>query len=101
MMIPMIVPETLMFIPQATRIVIPAWSNEVVYMVMNSAIAFTIAVPELLARSKMLISWHYRPIDVFVLVSLIYIVMLAIISRGLDSIESRIRIPGLLLEGKR
>ncbi|MFO8060286.1 MAG: amino acid ABC transporter permease [Bacillota bacterium] len=91
----------LVVIPQAARIALPAWSNEVVYMVMNSAIAFTIAVPELLARSKMLISWHYRPIEVFILVSVIYVVMLGIVSRGLDYVESWIRIPGLLLESKR
>jgi len=88
-------------LPQLLRIVLPAWSNEAVYIVKYAAVAFTIAVPDLLARGKMLVSWHWRPIEVFLTVAALYIAILGTLAHVMERVEKRVRIPGLLLEAGR
>ncbi len=81
-------------LPQAARIVLPAWSNEVVYMVKYTSIAFLIAVPELMGQARTIISWTFRPLEVLFWAGLIYIAVLSIISRAVDALENRLKIPG-------
>ena len=87
--------------PQLFRIVLPAWSNEVIYIVKYAAIAFTVAVPDLMAYGKMLVTYHFRPVEVFVVVALIYIVMLSALGAIMGRIEKKFKIPGLVLDSAR
>lgn len=88
-------------LPQLVRIGLPAWSNEVIYIVKYAAVAFTVAIPDLLARGKMLTSWHFKPVEVFIVVALIYVILLSVISSIMQLIERRLKIPGLVLEKGR
>jgi len=81
-------------LPQALRIVLPPWSNEVIYMVKYTSVAFLIAVPELMARGKMLISWTFRPLEVLFWVGVIYVIVLSIIAKIVDLLELKLSIPG-------
>lgn len=81
-------------LPQALRLVLPPWSNELIYMVKYTSAAFLIAVPELMARGKMLISWAFRPLEVLFWVGLIYVVVLSIIAKIVDIFEAKLSIPG-------
>jgi polar amino acid transport system permease protein len=81
-------------LPQALRLVLPPWSNELIYMVKYTSAAFLIAVPELMARGKMIISWTFKPLEVLFWVGVIYVIVLSIIAKIVDVIEARISIPG-------
>ncbi len=81
-------------LPQALRIVIPPWSNEMVYMVKYTSIAFLIAVPELMAQGQVIITRTFRPMETLFWVGLLYVIVLAILSQIVDWIETRVRIPG-------
>lgn len=81
-------------LPQALRLVIPPWSNEVIYMVKYTSVAFLIAVPELMARGKMIISETFKPLETLFWVGVIYIVVLSIIAKIVDLIERKLAIPG-------
>lgn len=81
-------------LPQALRIVLPPWSNEVVYMVKYTSVAFLIAVPELMARGKMLISQTFKPIETLFWVGVVYIILLSIIAKIVDIFERKLAIPG-------
>jgi polar amino acid transport system permease protein len=81
-------------LPQALRLVIPPWSNELVYMVKYTSVAFLIAVPELMARGKMIISWTFKPIEVLFWVGVIYVIVLSIIAKIVDTLEFKFSIPG-------
>jgi len=81
-------------LPQALRLVLPPWSNEVIYMVKYTSVAFLIAVPELMARSKMLISKTFKPLETLFWVGVIYIIVLSIIAKLVDIIEKKLAIPG-------
>jgi polar amino acid transport system permease protein len=88
-------------LPQALRLALPAWSNEVAYMVKYSSVIFIIAVPDLLARGQFIISRYYIPMEILLLVGAIYLVMVLGIATLVGRLERRLRIPGLELEVER
>ncbi len=85
-------------LPQALRLVLPAWSNEAIYLIKYASVTYTIAVPELLAKGQILNSRYFRPVEIFLVVSLIYIGVISIIAWLVDRLELRLRIPGASLE---
>ena len=79
-------------LPQAFRLALPSWSNEAAYLPKYSSVAFLVTVPELLARSKMVISRNLKPLEVYLVVGLIYLATIATISKILDMVYERYRI---------
>ncbi|MCF8076006.1 MAG: amino acid ABC transporter permease [Desulfotignum sp.] len=82
-------------LPQALRLVIPAWSNELIAMVKYTAIVFLIAVPDLMNKAKILSSQNFAPIQTYVLVALIYLVLVGFLSLVLHGIQRKLAVPGL------
>ena len=82
-------------LPQALRIVIPSWSNELIYTLKYSSVAYMIAAPELMAQGKIIAAENFRYFEVFLVVAFIYLVAVLMISRVLNAVEKRVRIPGL------
>jgi len=82
-------------LPQALRIVIPSWSNELIYTLKYSSVAYMIAAPELMAQGKIIAAENFRYFEVFLVVAFIYLVAVLIVSRALNVVEKRVRIPGL------
>lgn len=81
-------------LPQALRLVLPPWSNELIYMVKYTSVAFLIAVPELMARGKMIITQTFKPMETLFWVGAIYVVVLSAIAKAVDIIEKKLAIPG-------
>ncbi|NLU09713.1 MAG: amino acid ABC transporter permease [Tepidanaerobacter acetatoxydans] len=81
-------------LPQALRLVLPPWSNELIYMVKYTSVAFLIAVPELMARGKMIITQTFKPMETLFWVGAIYVVVLSVIAKAVDIIEKKLAIPG-------
>ena len=79
-------------LPQAFRLALPSWSNEAAYLPKYSSVAFLVTVPELLARSKMVISRNLRPLEVYFVVGLIYLATIATISKILDMVYEKYKI---------
>jgi len=88
-------------LPQALRLVIPSWSNEPVALLKSSAIAFLVAVPELMARAKSVAAQTYDPIGAYLAAAVVYLVIVFALDQFLKWTERRVRIPGLDAEGKR
>jgi polar amino acid transport system permease protein len=82
-------------LPQALRIVIPPWSNEVILMLLFSSLAFIVAVPELMARGRIIATRNFRYLEVFGLVAIIYLAITLTFTKLLDTLERKVRIPGL------
>lgn len=81
--------------PQALRLALPAWSNEVAYMVKYVSVVYMIAVAELFTRGQMIISRTFKVVPTLIEVALIYIVVVYALTRVMDFVEHRFRIPGL------
>jgi len=82
-------------LPQAFRLVLPAWSNEFILMLKYSSIVFTVTLLDLMGQGKRLASRNARTFEVFIVVALFYLVLVFIVSTLLRLLERRIRIPGL------
>jgi len=82
-------------LPQMFRIVIPSWSNELIYTLKYSSVAYMIGAPELMAQAKFVAAQNFRYFEVFLVVAFIYLIAVVILSRILSVVEKRVRIPGL------
>jgi polar amino acid transport system permease protein len=82
-------------LPQALRISIPAWSNELIYLLKYTSIAYIIQVQELTAEGKFIASETFRFIEIFVIIAIIYLVLTVLFSAIIDKIEKRLSIPGV------
>lgn len=82
-------------IPQMLRMVIPSWSNELIYTLKYSSVAYMIGAPELMAQGKFIAAQNFRYFEVFLVVAFIYLVAVVVLSRLLSWLEKRVRIPGL------
>ena len=82
-------------LPQMFRIVIPSWSNELIYLLKYSSMAYMIQAPEIMSQGRLIASRNFRTFEVFIIVALIYLVLVSILSKILDIVENKFRIPGL------
>ncbi len=88
-------------LPQALRLVIPAWSNEMIAMIKYTAVVFLIAVPDLMGQAKILSSRYFMPIQTYIGVAGIYLILVGIASLILRFVSKKLETPGLVLEEVR
>ena len=65
------------------------------FLVKYSSMAYMIQAPEIMAQGRLIASKNFRTFEIFIIVALIYLVLVSILSKILDTFENRIRIPGL------
>jgi len=85
-------------LPQALRLAVPAWSNEVVSMIKISSILYLVAVPELMTTAKELYAKYFNPFQTYITVGIIYLIIIGIITTLLNQVEKRLKIPGMELD---
>lgn len=78
-----------LMLPQALRHALPALVNEVIEIVKISAIAATIAFPELLSQARMISDSEYRPVETYTAVAVIIMVFILLLSAIAWLIENR------------
>jgi len=82
-------------LPQALRLSIPAWSNELIYLFKYTSIVYLIQVRELTAEGQIIASRNFRYVEIYLIIALIYLIFTFVISEIVDRTEKRYRIPGL------
>ena len=82
-------------LPQALRISIPAWSNELIYLLKYTSIAYIIQVEELTAEGKFIAVDTLRYIEIFTIIAIIYRALTFVFTEIIDKIEERLSIPGI------
>lgn len=88
-------------LPQALRLAIPSWANEPVSLLKSTAVAFLIAVPDLMTKAKAVAARTYDPIGSYLAVAVVYLVMVFLLDFGLKYMEKATRIPGFAMEEKK
>ncbi|AWN15234.1 amino acid ABC transporter permease [Salinisphaera sp. RV14] len=76
-------------LPQAWRIALPQWSNEVIIELKYTSVAFAISVPELMGQAKMIGADSFKYFQIFLVAALIYLVLVSAITLVLDQVERR------------
>jgi polar amino acid transport system permease protein len=82
-------------LPQALRLVIPSWSNELIYSIKYSSLAYFITLPELTFVGKKIALNTARTFEAYLVVAAIYLVIVVVVSKLLTMLENRVRVPGL------
>ncbi len=85
-------------LPQALRIVLPSWSNELIYTLLYSSTVYFIGLEELAYASTKVASKTGRVLDSYIIAGVMYLILVVFLSRILAYAERRLRIPGLSLE---
>jgi polar amino acid transport system permease protein len=78
--------------PQAIRLAIPAWSNEVTLVLKDSTLVFVIGVPEILRRAQYASARTLKPFLAFGTAAVLYLALTFLASRSLDVLERRYKI---------
>ncbi len=82
-------------LPQALRLVIPPWSNELILMLKYSSIVFFATVTDLMGAGRIIAGETFRYFEVFIIVALMYLAVVLLLSTSLRWLENRLRVPGL------
>lgn len=76
-------------LPQAIRLAIPAWSNEVTLVLKDSTLVYVIGVPEILRRAQYVSSRTLQAFVAFGAAAAIYLLLTFLASRVLEAMERR------------
>ena len=84
-------PQTMRYVilPQAIKRILPPLANQFIYIVKMSAFASVIGMQELTRRANELVVTEYRPLEIYSLLILEYLVLVLIISAGVRWLERR------------
>jgi polar amino acid transport system permease protein len=86
-------------LPQILRISIPAWSNEFSIVLKDSALAFVIGAPEIMARTQFVASRTYQHLSMYIAAGIIYFFLTWAGVMALRKLEQHLRIPGYAYSG--
>lgn len=86
-------------LPQALRLAIPAWSNEYSIILKDSALAFVIGAPEIMARTQFVASRTYQHLPLYLVAGALYFLLTWLGVLALRKLEVRVRIPGYTHQG--
>jgi len=82
-------------LPQALRRAIPGCSNEIIYLVKYSSLAFMVTCIELTGAGKIIASRYFEYTLVFAVVGAIYLLIVSVVTKILNTLEKKLEIPGL------
>ncbi|MEC9489205.1 MAG: amino acid ABC transporter permease [Halanaerobium sp.] len=80
--------------PQALRRVIPAWTNEFIYLLKYTSLAYIIGAPEMMAQAKFVASRNYEFFNVYLITAFVYLVIVVFFTQIFSWVERRVKIPG-------
>jgi len=82
-------------LPQALRRAIPGCSNEIIYLIKYSSLAFMVTCVELTGAGKIVATRFFKYTEVFMVVGIIYLLVVSVVTKFLNILEKKLRIPGL------
>lgn len=84
--------DTMRFVilPQAIKRILPALGNQLVYMLKMSSLVSVIGMQELTRKANELVVTEYRPLEIYTILVLEYLVLILVVSGGVRWIEKRL-----------
>jgi polar amino acid transport system permease protein len=77
-------------LPQAIRRVLPALGNQFIYVLKMSSLLSVIGYPELTRRANELTVTEYRPLEIYTILVVEYLVLVLVASAGVRWMERRL-----------
>ena len=78
-------------LPQAIRRILPPLGNQLVYMLKMSSLVSVIGLSELTRRANELVVTEYRPLEIYTILVLEYLILILIVSAGVRWLEKKMR----------
>lgn len=78
-------------LPQAIRRILPALGNQLVYMLKMSSLVSVIGMQELTRKANELVVVEYRPLEIYTILMLEYLVLILIVSQAVRWLERRLQ----------
>lgn len=86
-------------LPQALRLSIPGWSNEYSILLKDSALAFVLGTPEIMARTHFVASRTYEHLPLYMTAGALYCIITLAGLKALRRLEHTLHIPGYASHG--
>ena len=85
--------DTMRFVilPQAILRILPALGNQLVYMLKMSSLVSVIGMQELTRKANELVVTEYRPLEIYTILVLEYLVLILVVSAGVRWLERRLK----------
>ena len=85
--------DTMRFVilPQAIRRILQALGNQLVYMLKMSSLVSVIGMQELTRKANELVVTEYRPLEIYTILVLEYLVLILVVSAGVRWLERRLK----------
>ena len=81
-------------LPQALRRAIPGCSNEIIYLIKYSSLAFMVTCIELTGAGKIIASRYFTYTEVFLVIGAIYLFIVSLATKFLNVLEEKAAFPG-------
>lgn len=76
-------------LPQAFRVILPPMGNEFIALLKDSSLVSVVAVADLTRRGREFMAAHFNPIETWLMVALLYLIMTIVAGRVVSYIEKR------------
>lgn len=76
-------------LPQAFRVILPPMGNEFIALLKDSSLVSVVAVADLTRRGREYMAAHFNPIETWLMVALLYLIMTIVAARVVSYIEKR------------
>ena len=95
-------PQTYRYVllPMAYRIIIPPLTSELMTLIKNTAVAYSIGLVELFFRTREMGEMTFRYFEAFGAATLVYIIIAMTANRVMALIERRVAVPGYITGAK-
>ena len=82
-------------IPQAFRRALPGVSNEFIYLIKYSSLAYVVTVIEMTGAAKIIATKYFAFFEAFAAVGIFYLILVSVASFALAKLEKKLAIPGV------
>lgn len=79
-------------LPQALRVILPPVGNEFISLLKDSSLVSVVAVADITRRGREYMSSHFNPIETWMMVAMIYLVLTLVSARAVNWMEKRTRL---------
>ena len=86
-------------LPMAYRIIMPPLTSESMNIFKNSAVAFAVSIPELTQYAMQVGEETAKPIQIYLAVTVLYVISALVVNRIMGFIERKTRVPGFVAAG--
>ena len=87
-------------LPMAYRIIIPPLTSELMNLIKNTAVAYSIGLVELFFRTREMGEMTFRYFEAFAAATLMYVIIAMTANRVMAMIERRLAVPGFIAGGQ-